>query len=156
MKLDDEGLVQAPRWLVHRRLVAVAEWSTWWPGLVVVEPSAGPGVHHHLAVATGRAWRPRRTVRLAVLPWGERPDKGIHLAIRGDVVADAELWYADVRLGTIVHHLAEVDERSRGAGSWRSLVRRALWALDDRLGDEVRRAVLPAPATGRGPSVANE
>lgn len=144
MDIDDAGLVRAPRWLVHRRLADPASWPSWWPGLERLAPQrADPLATHHLAIVLRRPWRPARHLRLAVTPWGHRVDLGLHLAVAGDVVARSEWWLEDATDGTIVHHVSTVEPASRAADAWRVVVRRATWALDDRLADEVRRVVAP-------------
>lgn len=78
----------------------------------------------------------------------------MHLVVSGDVVADVEFWLEDVAGDTLIHHLAVVHGPDRAAtAAWRTLVRRGLWALADRLAAEVRRAVLVEwPPTEPGPT----
>lgn len=151
--VDDANLVRAPRWLVHRRLVEVDRWAWWWPGLVelgtgpVSGPVSGPGsggigTTRHVDLHLRRPWRPVRRLRLALTPHRPRPDLGLHVQVVGDVVAATELWLEDAPGGTLVHHVATVDEVAAPLGrAWRAAVRRAVWALDTRLAAEVRSAV---------------
>ena len=138
--VDDVALVRAPRWVVDAHLARVEAWLPWWPGL---RRLGGDGAIHHLELATVRPWRRRHRLRVAARPWGHRPGRGVHVRLAGDVVAAVEFWLEDATTGTLVHHLAHVDPASPRAARWRPVVRAALWALDDRLVDEVRRAVLP-------------
>lgn len=150
--IDDAALLRAPRWLVHRRLADVDDWPTWWPGLRCLQGLPDGDGWLHLEVAVTRPWRPRRLLRLAVLPYGHRPDAGMRLLVGGDVRADVEFWLEDVGGGTLVHHLATVDGGGEAGVRWRLVVRRGLWALTDRLAAEVRQAVVVDPT--RPPSVA--
>lgn len=147
MKVDDATLVRAPRWLVHRRLADPESWPSWWPGLRRLGAvGADPLATHHLALTLRRPWRPAGHLRLAVTPWGHRLDRGLHLVVRGDVVARSEWWLEEATGGTILHHVATIDPGSRAPDAWRGAMRRAGWALDDRLSDEVRRVVAPDAA----------
>ncbi|MBY5164293.1 hypothetical protein [Salsipaludibacter albus] len=151
-RIDDAGLVRAPRWLVHRRLADLDAWPSWWPGMHRLgRRRDGDHWLHHVEVAASGPWRPRRALRLSVLAHGHRPDVGLRLLVAGDVCADVEFWLEDVGQGgsggTLVHHLATVTgPTARSATRWRAVVRRGTWALADRLAAEVRRAVLVEPA----------
>lgn len=145
MLIDDAALVRGPRWLVHAHLAHPDGWPRWWPRAAVLARGDEPHGVRHLRLTLDRPWRPDHHLRVAVRPWGARPARGVRLDVAGDVVAAVEFWLEDDDGGTVVHHIAHVDPSCAEPARWRPLVRRALWALDERLVHEVRGAVLPPP-----------
>ncbi|GGI07267.1 hypothetical protein [Egicoccus halophilus] len=148
LHVDDDGFVRAPVALVHRRLSAVDDWPTWWPGLRVraMPPERAPG-----AGADGPAqevWAlelpaaPLRRLRVAARLHDRRHEQGFLLALRGEVNGRAEFWLEPTGGGTVVHHLltATVPSASsrRLQRDYRRAVRQGLWGLKDRLHLEAR------------------
>lgn len=166
--LDDEGFVRAPVDLVYRRLVDLAGYGAWWPGLRVKR--AAPAGATWDAEAEGRdhpqmgyprepgasvldvqvrcGWR-GRALRLTLRPYRFRAGKGLLLDLAGDVVGTAEWWLEEGFGGTVVHHLTRADVARRRAAAvalrYRVAVRHGLWGLKDACQSQVRAAVGLAP-----------
>lgn len=142
LHVDDAGFVRAPTPLVYRRLTQVDAWPGWWRGVRVrpVDASAGtPAWSVELAVGRGRR------LRYEVRPHGWRPDRGLLLALRGDVVGSGEFWLEPTHGGTVVHHLlvarTTLPRPARVLADHRRAVRVALWGLKDALHLEARSSV---------------
>lgn len=136
---DDAGFVRAPTPLVYRRLADVARWPTWWTGTRVrPRPPSGGDETWGLELTGVFARRLRLTARFH--RW--RPDRGVELAVRGDLDGRSEFWLEPLEGGTVVHHVLDAwAPAGRGAAvlrDHRRAVRRGLWGLKDLLHLEAR------------------
>lgn len=140
LHLDDDGFIRAPVALVYRRLTNIAAWPEWWPGMDV-RPMTGPDSGERWALELRRGiW----ALRIGARPHTYRHDVGFKLALDGDVSGTAEFWLEDLPAGTVVHHLLSATAARapvRTLTTYRTVVRRGLWAFKDRMQTEVRTAI---------------
>lgn len=127
----DTAFVRARRADVHALVHDPAAAPRWWPGLRA-EAAAGGWVRYRLGGGLAM-----RRLAVDVRMTRHRPDKGIHLAVRGDFDGVAEWYYLDEVDGTTVHHILDAATRDRGARPrlerYRASVRRGLHGVKDLL-----------------------
>jgi hypothetical protein len=167
LHLDDEAFVRAPVRMVYERLVDPSSYPSWWPGLRLVRAAPVGGSWLTEAEAEGGpprrglVGRPRepgeayfdftlprgraRRLRLRARPYRFRLDRGLVLALEGDLTGRTEWWLESGYGGTIVHHLAWLTARRATADAYRAAARRGLWGLKDAAQSEVRERVGLAP-----------
>jgi uncharacterized protein YndB with AHSA1/START domain len=170
--VDDDAFVRAPPRLVWARLVDPSVYGSWWPDFRLeseapvgaswlAEADAEGGADGHGIVGrprepgearfdfTLRAGRLRRRLRLTARPYRFRTDKGLYLALTGDLEGTVEWWLEPGYGGTVVHHVARLDvtrrRRRAVAEAYRGAVRRGHWGLKDDVQSEVRERLGLAP-----------
>lgn len=139
LHVDDAGFVRAPASLVHRRVVDVASWPSWWD-VARVRPGQPVG-RDEVWLVELRGARARR-LRWSARPHGWRTDRGMLMALEGDLRGWAEFWLEPTHGGTIVHHIlmarTAVPRPDRVVTDYRRALRRGLWGLKDTLHLEAR------------------
>lgn len=134
LHVDDDGYVRAPAADCYRALTDVASWPQWWPATRVDAQRA----EDHFRVRVGR-WPGR--LRLDVEAHGWRHERGLRLAVAGDLDGEVEFWLEPGWDGTVVHHLATLRGGGRRiARRYRRWVRRGLWGVKDHVEAGVREA----------------
>lgn len=163
--VDDDAFVRAPPRLVWVRLSDPSSYASWWPGFrLTAEAPVGAswlaeaeeegGADGHGVVGrprepgasrfefTLRAGRLRRRLSLTARPYRFRTDKGLYLALTGDLEGTVEWWFEPSHGGTVMHHVARLDVRRRRpraiAETYRTALRRGHWGLKDAVQGEVR------------------
>jgi len=129
-----ELYVEAPQRVVARRLLDLAEDSSWWPG------ARARGEYGWLEVAVGvGALRRRVTFGAVIGPVREWEGFTWHLK-RGELRGAGEWWLEAFGRGTIVHYFLDAEAAPEGRGTLaararrhRAAVRDGLYALKDAL-----------------------
>ena len=139
----DTVFVRARRADVHPVLRDLAGYERWWPGLRSTVVGEAVRLRHR----PPRLLRGAHTVELQITR--ERPDRGLRLACRGDLVGEAERFDLDEVDGVTLHHLLRVDAWRRPQAllaAHRASVRAALTTLKDRLEQGRLPGAEPEPA----------
>lgn len=166
LHVDDDAFVRAPASLVYSLLADPDGYGAWWPGFRL--RAAVPAGASWLSEARdeggprkdGLVGRPREPgesrfdfslavpgrrgrLKLTARPYRFRTDKGLYLALNGDLEGTVEWWLEEAHGGTVVHQLSRLDVR-RGratlvAAVYRVAMRRAAGGLKDAAQSEVRR-----------------
>jgi uncharacterized protein YndB with AHSA1/START domain len=169
--VDDASFVRAPPVYVYRRLADPSSYEEWWPGFRLIRAAPAGSDWEAEARETGGPQadgligRPRepgessfsfelrvgrfRRLRIDARPYRFRQDKGLYLALTGDLEGVVEWWLQASHGGTHVHHLARADVRRgsvpRTVAAYRAAVRASGWGLKDQVQSEVRAQAGLAP-----------
>jgi uncharacterized protein YndB with AHSA1/START domain len=164
--VDDDAFVRAPAPLVYGLLADPDHYEDWWPGfrMRAAAPAGSSWSSEARAEGgpreSGLVGRPRepgssrfdftltvrgphRRLQLRARPYRFRTDKGLYLALDGDLAGTVEWWLEGAHGGTVVHQLSRLDVRRgrvhRVSDAYRAAMRRAAGGLKDAAQTEVRR-----------------